>query len=125
MSVQPVVLINAATSTVTSPTLDLLDVYANISASIVVSGATSSDQVVINGSLDGTNWYELCLLNFSGAGVYKAYTSADTATGTGASPGMLARYVQAVLVYGTGTGTVTVTLAAKLWRRAGSWSRRR
>lgn len=104
LGIAPVVSLSAKSATTSTPVvLDALAVRSAAVMSTTTSAGVSAGNVQLQGSLDGTNWFNL--------GSALSTTSASTTTQTVVSSAY-ARFIRAAITATITGGTVTVSVAA-------------
>jgi hypothetical protein len=98
LGVQPIKSLSAVSATGAGTALDGVVSRANAVATVSSSGGTSAGSVVLEGSLDGTNYFTL------GSAVT---TSAASTTYTVAATNVFVRYVRARVATSITAGTIT------------------
>lgn len=99
---KPYKILNAATATGAGSAFDLGDAASVFTMQVVLTGAPATDTTKLEGSLDGTNWFDLTGLTLSAAGAVT--NSAD------AGVHFATRYVRANVTTLTGGTAPTVSV---------------
>lgn len=107
--------LNAVTAAQSGQSLDLGGVACRFTLQAIVTGGGSAT-LVVEGSLDGTNWYEISPQNLSGFGSASfmtfgdnPYFAVDTGVGSNWRFAHYVRFVRANLTVLTGGSSPTVT----------------